>query len=69
MSNSKPVPAEIQDIIDSLCNEGCQAVTHYIADIEAQDFPLSMQVLSDIEKQIVLAELKNIMAVYDSKGD
>jgi len=69
MSNSLPIPAEIQDIIDSLCNGGCQAVTQYIADIEAQDYPLAMQVLSDVEKETVLVELKSVMAVYKSKGD
>jgi len=69
MSVHSGIDPELQQIIDALCNDGCKAVSRYIVEIERGDYPASMQLLTDAEKEIVLAELKSIMAVYDRCSD
>ena len=57
---------KLQSIVEQLCSEGCQQVSVYIKEIEARQMPDSMQELSDSHQQLVLEELKSIMAVYDN---
>ncbi len=56
---------KLQSIVEQLCSEGCQQVNVYIQEIEAQRIPDLMIELSAQQQQMILAELKSIMAVYD----
>ena len=69
MSNHAGIEPELQKVIEKLCNEGCKAVSLYIKEIEAGKLPEAMHSLSTTQKQVVLLELKSIMAVYDRCGD
>ena len=59
---------ELQTIVDHLCADGCKAVNQYISAMQAGDFPATMRALNHQERDLVLAELKSIMAVYDRCG-
>ena len=63
-----PVPPHVysvDEVIEALCQEGCQAVRLYIEQLE-KNTPLELlDGLSDQEKQVVLLELQSIMSVYD----
>jgi len=65
MSAHSVIGPELQQVIDTLCNDGCKAVSSYIQAMEAGEYPACMQSLNGAEKQKILAELKSIMAVYD----
>ena len=57
--------ADLQAIIDDLCNDGCKAVSQYIKEIESGRIPQQMTHLQNAEQTKILMELKSIMAVYD----
>ncbi len=63
-----PIPPHVytvDEVIEALCQEGCQAVRLYIEQLE-QNTPLELlDGLSELEKQAVLLELQSIMSVYD----
>lgn len=63
-----PVPPHVysvDEVIEALCQEGCQAVRAYIEQLE-NNTPMELLAgLNDLEKQSVLLELHSIMAVYD----
>lgn len=63
-----PVPPHVysvDEVIEALCQEGCQAVHLYIEQLQ-NNTPLDLlDGLTDLEKQTVLIELQSIMAVYD----
>lgn len=59
---------ELQTIVDSLCADGCKAVSRYISEIEAGKSPPAMRALNPTEREAVLSELRSIMAVYDRCG-
>jgi hypothetical protein len=69
MSAHESPDHHLQRIIDTLCNDGCKAVSGYINEMEAGHYPELMQSLSNSQKQTILAELKSIMAVYDRCGN
>lgn len=56
---------ELQIIIEKLCAAGCQQVNMHIAEIEAGKPPAVMQGLNQTDRELILAELKAIMAVYE----
>jgi len=56
---------ELQSIVELLCGEGCQQVNVYIQEIEMRQLPKTMQALSEQNQDLILNELKSIMAVYD----
>lgn len=63
-----PIPSHVytvDEVIESLCQEGCQAVRLYIEQLENNSPMELLEGLSDQEKQTVLLELQSIMAVYD----
>ena len=64
MSQSSQI---VQTTVESLCNEGCEAVRSYIREIENQQPVQQLTGLSAAEQLLVLKELRAIMAVYDSK--
>lgn len=53
------------EVIESLCQEGCQAVRLYIEQLQNNSPIELLDGLSDQEKQTVLIELQAIMSVYD----
>ncbi len=69
MSAHDGLDQHLQQIIDTLCNDGCKAVSAYISEMEAGNYPAQMQSLSNSQKEIILNELKSIMAVYDRCGN
>ena len=65
MSARGDLDHHLQQIVDTLCNDGCKAVSAYISEMEAGNYPEQMQPLSSSQKEIILAELKSIMVIYD----
>jgi hypothetical protein len=61
------LPPKLQQCVESLCGEGCQAVYGYIEQLEHGGSVPQTELLTYEERQHVLAELKSIMAVYDGK--
>ncbi|MEJ2361012.1 MAG: hypothetical protein P8Z75_06240 [Gammaproteobacteria bacterium] len=61
--------AELQSVVERLCEDGCSAVTQYISDIEAGHYPAQMQHLDHRACDAVLDELKSIMAVYARRSE
>lgn len=55
----------LQQVVEQLCNQGCQQVNRYISNIEAGNYPANMQELSQTQRSLVLEELRSIMAVYE----
>ncbi|MDH5446745.1 MAG: hypothetical protein OEY52_14430 [Gammaproteobacteria bacterium] len=63
-----PIPPHIHsvdEIIEALCQEGCQAVRLYIDQLESNSPIELLNGLDDLEKQKILNELQSIMSVYD----
>lgn len=63
-----PIPPHvysIDEVIEALCQEGCQAVRLYIEQLEKNTPIELLDGLSELEKQSVLLELHSIMSVYD----
>lgn len=59
--------AELQSVVERLCEDGCRAVSQYISDIEAGHHPEPMQHMNQEDTHAVLDELKSIMAVYERR--
>jgi hypothetical protein len=57
---------KVQQCVESLCCDGCQAVYRHINQLENGGSVPQTELLSYEEQQQVLAELKSIMAVYGS---
>lgn len=53
------------EVIESLCQEGCQAVRLYIEQLQTNSPIELLDGLSNQEKHTVLRELQSIMLVYD----
>lgn len=60
-------PSKVQQCVEALCLNGCQAVRATIDALE-RDLPVAQTEAMDAhERAAVLAELKAIMAVYDAR--
>lgn len=59
------VASNINDVVETLCTEGCTAVRLYIRQLEQNNPSELLEGLADKEKAQVLDELRAIMAVYD----
>lgn len=57
-----------EQCIETLCHKGCKEVLHLIAEMEQGRMPSEVAHLGDTERQVVLRELKAIMAVYQRKN-
>lgn len=65
---ANPIPPHAytaDEVIESLCQEGCQAVRLYIEQLQNNSPIELLDGLSDQEKQTVLIELQSIMSVYN----
>ena len=56
----------VETVVESLCQNGCKAVWGYIEELEAGRHLPDTEGLDEVERQLVLTELKEIMAVYDT---
>ena len=56
----------LQGIVEAICAKGCRQVWLDMAALEGDELPAEAIGLSRAERDQVLAELKAIMAVYDS---
>lgn len=61
------LPQKLQQCVESLCGDGCQAVNGYIEQLECGGSVPQTELLSYEDRQELLRELKSIMAVYDAK--
>ncbi len=59
--------AKVQQCVDAVCANGCDAVRAAIGALEADLPATGVEGLSREERSAVLAELKAIMAVYDDR--
>ncbi len=63
-----PIPPHVysvDEVIEALCQDGCQAVRGYIEQLENNTPMELLDGLREQEKQAVLLELRSIMDVYD----
>jgi hypothetical protein len=58
---------KLQHIIEHICAAGCERVYEVIANMESQQNIEETAQLNTQESEIVLQELKTIMAVYEQK--
>ncbi len=59
----------LQDYLDRICANGCQAVRVCIRQLEQGETPARTAALSAEERRLLLIELKSIMAVYDARHE
>jgi hypothetical protein len=67
MSSMPLFAPHLQDCLDRICADGCQAVRACIRQLEKGETPVSTAALSVEERRLLLVELKSIMAVYDAR--
>jgi len=58
-------PPAIEQSIELLCQKGCKEVLRLIGEMEAGRTPGEISHLKEMDRQVVLRELKAIMAVYE----
>lgn len=58
----------IEEQVESICEQGCKVVRKTIDDFDHGELTADLQHLSDAERQHVIAELKDIMCVYEANG-
>lgn len=60
---------QVDHCIEVICQQGCRVVTQVIIEWEQQSkIPPAAVLLADAQQQIVLLELKAVMAVYSETG-
>jgi hypothetical protein len=59
---------EIDQAVDSICNQGCQYVNSVLEDYVTRVGCHELAELADDEQAIVLAELRSVMSVYAQTG-
>ena len=65
MTQNKSRRKEIDIAVEAICNKGCKQVHLDILQIEtAKSIPKELAILNNHEQQLVLKELKEIMATY-----
>jgi hypothetical protein len=58
---------QLSQCIEALCQCGCEAVRATISAMESGVVVPQVETFSEAERQMVLAELKAVMAVYDDR--
>jgi len=59
------LPSHLQLLIETICERGCGRVNEIIAALESGNSVEEVTNLDSSERQQILVELKQIMAVYD----
>lgn len=65
---SEPLPDHIQSVVDSVCNQGCKYVNKTILALETSQPSQDTDHLPADEKDIILNELRSIMAIYQQNN-
>jgi hypothetical protein len=60
--------SKIAHCIEFLCQRGCKEVSLIILALERGETMAEVQELNEDERQVILHELKSIMAVYQEGG-
>ncbi len=60
---------EIDQAIDSICNQGCQYVNAVLKDVSVRQDCNELAPLCEEDQAVVLTELKSVMSVYDQTGN
>lgn len=60
--------SKIADCVEILCHKGCKEVSQVILALERGELVAEAEHLNPDERQMVLAELKTVMAVYQKGG-
>ena len=68
MHEPKMNQAKIHECIEALCEKGCDEVNRTIQKMEQGETVEEAAGLAADEHQVVLQELKSIMAVYQERG-
>jgi hypothetical protein len=58
---------KVERCVERLCNDGCQAVWGYIEALKADRELPQAAALNGAERRRLLAELQQIMAVYENR--
>lgn len=62
-------PADsVEEHVEHICEQGCRVVRKAIDDFDHGQQIADLQNLSNTERDRVMAELKDIMAVYEKNG-
>lgn len=61
------LPQHLQSIVENICQCGCQRVNEIIDTLDKKGELTEVEKLPEHERALILAELKHIMSVYDSK--
>ena len=64
---SADLPGHLQLIVDDICGDGCNRVNQIIETLAQDEVTGAMEALSKVERQQVLDELRDIMAVYEQR--
>ena len=56
---------DVHDALEAVCRRGCRYVLQVIAALERDEIPGELRGLDPVLRQQVMAELQEIMAVYD----
>ncbi|MGB5405430.1 MAG: hypothetical protein WBN08_15015 [Thiogranum sp.] len=63
----KNLSAEVEKTIDAICALGCDEVSAYIKALQKGELRPEYQSLDEIQRAILLQELRSIMSVYQGK--
>ena len=58
----------VEEQVEYICEKGCRMVRKTIDDFDHGEFAADLHHLSDEERHHVIAELKDIMSVYEANG-
>ena len=58
----------VEEHVEHICEQGCRVVRKTIDDFDHGQLIADLQNLSNTERDRVMAELKDIMAVYEKNG-
>ena len=58
----------VEEHVEHICEQGCRVVRKAIEDFDHGQQIADLQNLSHTERDLVMAELKDIMAVYEKNG-
>jgi len=61
------LPQHLQSVVEDICNAGCQRAYEIIAILGRKGDVAETDQLSELEREQILAELRNIMSVYQQK--
>lgn len=67
MKKQTEFPGYLQHIVEDICSNGCEAVNQIIKSLQNEETVEAVESLNQNERQRVLAELSDIMSVYEQQ--